>query len=82
MQKYSNSANLVPTIEQLYDKASAAVQMNGSMREWFETRVRVKQGCFLSPTLFNVFPTHIMSDAHEERWKGWQQKNYQSAVCR
>ena len=31
MRKYNISANLVRTIEQLYDKATSAVQMNGSI---------------------------------------------------
>ena len=46
MRKYNISANLVPTIEQLYDKATNAVQMNGSIGEWFRTTVGVRQGCF------------------------------------
>ena len=60
------SANLVRTIEQLYDKATSAVQMNGSIGEWFRTTVGVRQGCLLSPTLFNIFLEQIMSDALEE----------------
>ena len=63
MRKYNISANLVRTIEQLYDKATSAVQMNGSIGEWFRTTVRVRQGCLLSPTLFNIFLERIMSDA-------------------
>ena len=35
MRKYNISANLVRTIEQLYDKATSAVQMNGSIGEWY-----------------------------------------------
>ena len=66
MQKYNISANLVCTIEQLYDKATCAVQMNGSIGEWFKTTVRVRQGCPLSLTLFNIFLEQIMSDALEE----------------
>ena len=66
MRKYSISANLVCTIEQLYDKATSAVQMYGSIGEWFRTTVRVRQGCLLSPTLFNIFLEWIMSDALEE----------------
>ena len=65
MRKYNINANLVSTIEQLYDKATSAVQMNGSIREWFRT-VRVRQGCLLSPILFNIFLERIMSDALEE----------------
>ena len=66
MWKYSISANLVRTIEQLYDKATSAVQMNGSIGEWFRTTVGVRQGCLLSPTLFNIFLERIISDALEE----------------
>ena len=66
MRKYNISANLVRTIEQLYDKATSAVQMNGSKGEWFRTTVGVRQGCLLSPTLFNIFLERIMSDALEE----------------
>ena len=65
MRKYNISANLVSTIEQLYDKATSAVQMNG-IGEWFRTTVGVRQGCLLSPTLFNIFLERIMSDAPEE----------------
>ena len=66
MRKYNLSANLVETIEQLNDKATSAVQVNGSIGEWFRTTVRVRQGCLLSPTLFNIFLKRIMSDALEE----------------
>ena len=66
MQKYNIRANLVCTTEQLYDKATSEVQMNGSMGEWFRTTVGVRHGCLLSPTLINVFLKRIMSDALEE----------------
>ena len=63
MRKYNTSANLVRTIEQLYDKATSAVQMNGSIGEWFRTTVGVRQG---PSTLLNIFLEWIMSDALEE----------------
>ena len=66
MRKYNISANLVRTIEQLYDKASSAVQMNGSIGEWLGTTVGLSLGCLLSPTLFNIFLERIMSDDLEE----------------
>ena len=68
MRKYNTNANLVRTTEQLYEKATSVVQMkmNGSMGEWFRTTVGVRQGCFLSPTVFNIFLEWIMSDAPEE----------------
>ena len=66
MRKHNISANLVRTIEQLYDKATSAVQNNGSIEEWFRTTVGVRQGCHLSPTLFNIFLERIMFDALKE----------------
>ena len=68
MGKYNISANLVRTIEQLYDKATSAVHMNGSMEEWFRTKVGVRQGCPLLPTLFNIFVQWVISDALEEHY--------------
>ena len=65
MRKYNISANLVRTTEQLYDNATSAVQMNGRM-EWLRTTVGVRNGCLLSPTLFNIFLERIMSDALEK----------------
>ena len=53
-------------MEQLYEKATSAVQINGCIGEWFRTTVGVRQGCLLSPTLFNIFLERIMSDALEE----------------
>ena len=55
MRKYNINANLLHTIEQLYDKVTSAVQMNSSTGEWFRT-----------PTFFNIFLKQIMTDALEE----------------
>ena len=59
-RKYSISANLVLTTEQLFVKATSAVQMNGSIGEWLRTTVGVRQGCL------QHFLEQIMSDALEE----------------
>ena len=50
----------------MYDNAISAVHMNASTGEWVRTTVGVRQGCLLSPTLFNIFLERIMSDALEE----------------
>ncbi len=66
MRKYNFSTKLIHVIEQLYSKATSAVLSNGSVGDWFRTTVGVRQGCLLSPTLFNIFLERIMADALED----------------
>ena len=40
--------------------------MNGSTGEWLKTTFGVRQGCLISPILFNIFLEQIMSNALEE----------------
>ena len=40
--------------------------MNRNTREWFRTTAGGRQGCLVSPTLFNVCLKRIMSGALEE----------------
>ena len=49
--------------QNLYDKDQSAVLFNGSTGEWFRSTVGVRQGCLLSPTLFNIFLERIMCKA-------------------
>jgi hypothetical protein len=39
----------------------AAVRMEYGNREWFEVRKGVRQGCILSPYLFNMYSEYILS---------------------
>ena len=65
MKKYNVSGNLIQVIKHLYNKATSAVFFNGSTGDWFQTTVGVRQGCRLSPTLFNIFLERIMTYALE-----------------
>ena len=66
MRLYNINVNLIQVIENLYNKATSADYLNGDVGEWFRTAVRVRQGCLLSPTLFNIFLERIMTDAPED----------------
>ena len=66
MKKYNISTNLIQVIKNLYDKATSAVLFNSSIGDWFRTSVGVRQGCLLSPTLFNIFLERTMTDALED----------------
>ena len=65
IRKYIN-ASIIRAIENLYDKAQSAVLFNGSTGEWFRTTVGVRQGCLLSPTLFNIFLGRITCEAFDD----------------
>ena len=66
MKKYNISTNLIQVIKNLHDKATSAVLFNSSIGDWFRTTAGVRQGCLLSPTLFNIFLERIMTDALED----------------
>ena len=65
-KKYNISTNLIRVIKNLYDKATSAVLLNSSLGDWFRTTIAVRQGCLLSPTLFNIFLERIKTDALED----------------
>ena len=66
MKKYNMGQKLTQTIKELYAKATSAVLVQGTVGKWFHTSVGVRQGCLLSPTLFNIFLERIMTDALED----------------
>ena len=66
VKKYNISTNLIQVIKNLCNKATSAVLFNGSIGDWFRTTVGVRQGCLLSPTLFNIYLNRIMTDALED----------------
>ena len=66
MKKYNINTNLIKVIKHFYNKATSAVLFNGSTEDWFRTTVGARQGCLLSPTLFNIFLERITTDALED----------------
>ena len=66
MKNYNISTNLIQVIKNLFNKATSAVLFNGRIGDWFRTTAGVRQGCVLSPTLFDIFLERIMTDALED----------------
>ena len=60
---YNISPQIIAVIKSLYDKATSAVLHNSAMGNWFKTTIGVRQGCLLSPILFNIFLERIIADA-------------------
>ena len=63
LRKYNINASIIRAIE----NPQSAVLFNGSTGEWFRTTVGVRQGCLLSPTLFNIFLERIIGGALDDQ---------------
>jgi hypothetical protein len=50
----------------LYSKTKAAVRVEGELTDWFDVKTGLRQGCLLSPLLFNVYIDHILRKALNE----------------
>lgn len=62
MRGFNIEEGLVQIIEALYKNSSSAVLLNNELGEFFQTTVGVRQGCLLSPVLFNIYLEKIMQD--------------------
>ena len=55
MENVGISQEIIDIIKSLYDNSSSAVLINNITGSFFNTTVGVRQGCLLSPVLFNIF---------------------------
>ena len=56
---------LVRAVKSLYLECEARVKVGEKHSEWFKADQRVRQGCTLSPWLFNVFLDNIVKEPRE-----------------
>ena len=61
LRNYGVPEELVALLEDLYSKSASAVRVDGELTEWFKITVGVRQGCGLSPDLFNLLLEAVMS---------------------
>lgn len=61
--------HLIFLIKQLYQQNEAFVRIDGSISKQFRTAKGVRQGCVLSPLLFNIYGEWVMRKA-TENWEG------------
>lgn len=53
---------IVRIIEAMYQETECAVVIDGQITEWFAVKIGLRQGCLLSPTLFNCFLEFVMKE--------------------
>ena len=61
-RSYNIEEGLVRVIKALYNEARSAVQLNGCLGDFFKMSIGVRQGCIISPTLFNISLEKIMQE--------------------
>ena len=55
--------NLTCLLRNLYAGEEATVRTGHATTDWFQIRKGVRQGCILSPCLFNLYAENIMRNA-------------------
>ena len=63
LRSFNMHEGLVQANQALYENSSSAVLLNSPLGEFFKTTVGVRQGCLLSPIVFNMFLEKIMQEA-------------------
>ncbi len=65
IRDYNFDEDLVQVLESFYADSSSAVLLQNWAGEFFTNSVGVRQGCLLSPALFNIFLKQSMQEALE-----------------
>ena len=65
LENYKIGKRITMLIKGLYEQAKSTVMVNNDYSSWFTSNLGEKQGCILSPMLFNLFLERIMTDALE-----------------
>ena len=65
LQQYGVPRKLINIIRDLYIKAKSGIRVNNNLTDWFET-IGVRQGCLLSPDLFNMFLENNLAEDFED----------------
>ena len=55
--------NLTCLLRNLYAGQEATVRSGHETTDWFQIRKEIRQGCILSPCLFNLYAEYIMRNA-------------------
>jgi len=66
MMDMGNPLHLIDLLTKVYRKQLAKVNVAGTLSEWFRVKKGVRQGCVLSPYLFNIIAEMVMRETLDE----------------
>ena len=69
LQKVDMKGSYLNIIKGIYDKPTANIILNGEKLKAFSLRSRTRQGCPLSPLLFNIILEVLATSIREEKEK-------------
>ena len=72
LQRYGINGNFLNALKSIYSNVFSAVKCNGKLTEFFECPIGLKQGCVLSPLLFNIFISEVSRSINLEGLHGLQ----------
>ena len=67
LQKMSTEGTYLNTVKAIYDKPTANIILNGEKLKAFPLRSGTRQGCSLSPLLFNIVLEVLATAIREEK---------------
>ena len=66
MEHLGYPSKIVRLLQVLYKTSKSAVRVNQELTDWFPTHTGVRQGCILSPQLFNILLEFVLRLAIED----------------
>ena len=61
------SDQFIHVLKSLYSKVQCTAKINGFVTDWFNVSVGLKQGCILSPVLFNAFMDDLVKMIRKQK---------------
>ena len=64
LQGYGVGGRLLDGVKSFYVNSRACVRVGNCISEWFDVRVGLRQGCVMSPWLFNIFMDGVVREVN------------------
>ncbi len=65
IEKLGVHGRFIGTLRSMYSNVECAVRINGLLTNWFPVNTGLKQGCLLSPLLFNLYLNDLIQEVKD-----------------